>query len=333
MKPALFWHRTPGGGIECELCPHHCRVADGKSGRCGIRAAAGGAFEARGYGRLSGAHLDPIEKKPLYHYLPGSVIFSIGGWGCNLACVFCQNWTISQQADLRAGSTAPADVVKAARQAGSIGIAYTYNEPLINIEFVRDCAELAGRAGLANVLVTNGFIEEAPAAWLLPLIDALNIDIKSMDEAFYRRHCRGTLAPVLRFARQAAAAGRHVEITNLVIPGLNDDPRQIGELSRWIRDHLGRATPLHLSAYRPEYRMTLPPTPPDVLERAHARCREDLDYVYIGNLPSAQGQATLCPRCGAALVERHEYSVRLAGLRGDACARCGRKGDLVLPRP
>lgn len=330
VKTALFWQPAAAGKIQCELCPHRCLIGQGQTGRCGVRAAANGALEARGYGLLSGVHSDPIEKKPLYHFHPGRPIFSVGGWGCNFACAFCQNWNISQQVDFNAGRATPAELARAARDADSIGIAYTYNEPLINVEFVRDCAELARGEGLANVLVTNGYVEEKPAAWLLPLVDALNIDIKSMDEKFYREQCRGRLAPVLRFARQAAAAGCHVEITNLLIPGLNDGEEQVGRLSRWMAENLGPATPLHLSAYRPEYKMSLPPTPLASLERAHARCREDLHYVYMGNARTADGQNTYCPQCKALLVGRNGYDVRITGVKNGACAKCGRKVDIAL---
>jgi pyruvate formate lyase activating enzyme len=329
MQPALFWRPTESGAIQCELCPQHCLIAAGKSGRCGIRTAEDGKLLARGYGLVSAARSDPMEKKPLYHFHPGRMIFSVGGWGCNLACGFCQNWTISQQVDLRSERMPPDEIVRAARREKSIGIAYTYNEPLINLEFVHDCAELARKEGLVNVLVTNGFVEEKPAAWLLPLIDALNIDIKSLDDTFYRKQCRGTLEPVLRFSRQAVAAGCHVEITNLLIPGLNDTEEQVGRVSRWILDNLGKTTPFHLSAYRPEYRMTIPATPAAVLERSYARCRQDLAYVYVGNLLTEDGQNTLCPKCGAVLIARRGYSVQVRGLRGGHCAQCGRKADGV----
>ncbi|MBU4199048.1 MAG: AmmeMemoRadiSam system radical SAM enzyme [Verrucomicrobia bacterium] len=330
MRPAKFWHPAEAGKIQCELCPHHCILPDQQVGRCGIRVAIEGQLQARGYGLISSRHNDPIEKKPLYHFHPGREIFSIGGWGCNLACQFCQNWTISQQVDGKAEIIIPESVVRSARAEASVGIAYTYNEPLINIEFVRDCAELARKAGLVNVLVTNGYLEEKPAEFLLPLIDALNIDIKSMDDAFYRKQCRGSLEPVLRFSRQAVAAGCHVEITNLLIPGLNDAEEQVGRLSRWIREHLGKSVPLHLSAYRPEYRMTLPPTPVVVLERAYKRCRCDLEYVYLGNMRTDEGQNTVCPQCGSIQISRSGYATRIMGLVGGACAKCGRKADVIM---
>lgn len=330
MQPAIFWHATPSGKLQCELCPHHCLIADQKTGRCGIRTAVNGELQARGYGLISGMHSDPIEKKPLYHFHPGRAIFSIGGWGCNFACGFCQNWTISQRVDTNAQRAQPDSIVRLARRESSLGIAYTYNEPLINLEFVADCAKLARQDGLANVLVTNGYIEEQPAAMILPLIDALNIDIKSMDESFYREQCRARLEPVLRFSRQAVAAGCHVEITNLLIPGLNDAEEQVGRLSRWILDQLGKSTPLHLSAYHPEFKMSLPPTPVSVLERAYARARRDLNYVYMGNVQTGEGQDTLCPQCGATLIVRQGYATRIVAIAAGACAKCGRKADVLM---
>ena len=329
MKAAVFWHTTESGRIQCELCPHHCVIAEQQTGLCGIRRVVVGKLVAVGYGLLSSMQNDPIEKKPLYHFYPGSTIFSIGGWGCNFACQFCQNWQISQSIDLAAQNLRAETVVQIAGDQRSLGIAYTYNEPLINYEFVQDCARLARAAGLLNVLVTNGFVEEKPAAELLPLIDALNIDIKSMDESFYKQQCRGALAPVLRFACQARAAGRHVEITNLLIPGMNDGVEQVGRVSAWIAANLGRATPLHLSAYHPEYKMTVPATPPGVLEHAYVRCKRDLDYVYMGNVLSSTGQNTLCPQCARALIVRHGYVTRVVGISNRVCQQCGRPVDVV----
>ncbi|MFH1477952.1 MAG: AmmeMemoRadiSam system radical SAM enzyme [Verrucomicrobiota bacterium] len=330
MKKALFWRTTESGKIQCELCPHHCVIAEKKAGLCGVRRVDDGGLAAAGYGLISSRHNDPIEKKPLFHFHPGSTIFSIGGWGCNFACRFCQNWQISQTVTDQSPSLQPDEVVQAARDQHSPGIAYTYNEPLINYEFVQDCARSARAAGLFNVLVTNGFIEEKPAAELLPLIDALNIDIKSMDEFFYKQQCRGALAPVLRFARQAVTAGRHVEITNLLIPGLNDNEEQVGRVSAWVAENLGRETPLHLSAYHPDYKMDVPSTPPAVLERAFARCKRDLAYVYMGNVLSNEGQNTLCPKCGQELIVRQGYAVRVVGIINGACRRCGRPADVVM---
>lgn len=330
MMKARYWHRETAERIVCDLCPHSCVIGPGKFGRCGVRQAEGGQLQARGYGLLSAVHMDPIEKKPLYHFFPGSAIFSLGGWGCNLSCAFCQNWTISQQVNAEAGRSSPEEVVKTARAHGSPGIAYTYNEPLISLEFVADCARTARRFGLTNVLVTNGFVRPEPAAELLPLIDAMNIDIKSFEEAFYREHCRASLAPVLAFCRQAVHAGCHVEITNLLIPGLNDNPGAVASLAKWIRGELGPSTAFHLSAYHPDYRMRIPPTPPSLLDQAHRIARQHLDYVYLGNVRTETGQDTVCPGCQSLLIRRRGYAVTLAGLTPDGlCQCCGRRADIV----
>lgn len=325
----MFWHSTGAGKIECELCPHHCRLTEGGRGICGIRLMKASRLCAAGYGLVSSAHNDPIEKKPLYHFYPGTNIFSLGGWGCNFKCPFCQNWTISQKIDFNGSSVQPDEIVAAARKEKSAGIAYTYNEPLINIEFVAECARLAHEAGLVNVLVTNGYVEKKPAEFILPLIDALNIDIKSINEEFYKKQCAAALQPVLDFSRQAVAAGCHVEITNLIIPGLNDGDEDIKRLAAWIRANLGEKTPLHLSAYHPEFKMTLPPTSLETIERAYRLCRHDLPYVYVGNVFSGSGQNTLCPQCGAELIVRRGYSAEIVGLKEKCCLKCGRPADII----
>ena len=329
MKAAYQTAIEGGQRIRCDLCPHHCVMKEGETGICRVRGVRGGELQALSYGQVSSAAVDPIEKKPLYHFHPGRSIFSVGGWGCNFRCEFCQNWTISQQADLDGRAYTPERVVAEARASGSVGIAYTYNEPLVGFEFVRDCARLAREGGLPNVLVTNGYVCREPAADLLPLVDALNIDIKGMDEDFYHRLCHGRLNPVLDFCRQSRAAGCHVEITNLMIPNLNDGESQVRALARWIRHELGAATPLHLSAYHPEYRLDAPPTPVATLRRAYAICREDLQYVYMGNVRGAEGQDTHCPGCEALLISRAGYATAIRGLKDGRCAACGRKADIV----
>ena len=326
--PAAHWIRRADGRIECRLCPHHCVLGEGQSGLCRVRTVIGNALVAAGYGHLSSAHVDPIEKKPLYHFHPGRPIFSVGGWGCNFGCLFCQNWSISQAADLSGRACTPDAVVREALASGPL-VAYTYNEPLVGFEFVRDCSRRVREAGGRNVLVTNGYVEEAPAEELLPSIDALNVDIKSLDDGFYRRQCHGTLEPVLRFCRQAVAAGCHLEITNLIIPTLNDRPDQVEALALWVRDHLGSVTPLHLSAYHPDYRSDIAATPPDTLWRAYEACCRHLAYVYVGNVRAERGCNTCCPACGALLIRRRGYTVQIEGLARGACKACGRRADII----
>ena len=324
MIEAKYWTQADDGQAVCRLCPHRCRIAEGGTGRCRVRGVRGGRLMAVGYGCLSSVHSDPIEKKPLYHFHPGSSIFSVGGWGCNFHCEFCQNWSISQQFLAAREPIGPETVVAQAGQGRDIGIAYTYNEPLIGIEFVLDCAAMARDRGLVNVLVTNGYVNEDPASALLELIDAVNIDIKSMDEAFYAHTCGGHLKPVLDFAEQAGQKGCHVEITNLLVPDANDDEALIRDLAKWVAGSLGRHTPIHLSAYRPEYKATSPPTPASTLVRAHELCREHLDHVYIGNVMTEEGRHTQCPACGHVLIKRAGYRTEVTGLTAQAhCVGCG----------
>jgi len=324
VKTAEHWRRLDSGLIECGLCPHGCRLKEGADGICRVRGVRENGLVALSYGAVSSTAMDPIEKKPLYHFRPGATIYSVGGWGCSFRCSFCQNWTISQRGPPASDRYAPRDLVAAARRQGSEGIAYTYNEPLIAWEFVRDCAAEAREAGLFNVLVTNGFICPCPARELLPFLQALNIDVKSMDGGFYRRHCGGALEPVQRFAVQAVQAGCHVEITNLLIPGLNDSDETVTALADWVRESLGESTPLHLSAYRPMYRMTVPATELRVLERAFEICRARLSYVFLGNVRSGKGRDSVCPACGAVLVARSGYATQVVGIRENACSGCGR---------
>ena len=323
MRRAEYTEDLGGGAVLCALCPNACRVNAGESGRCRVRTNRDGVLYADGYGIISSSHVDPIEKKPLYHYYPGSNIFSIGGWGCNLGCTFCQNWSISQEAAVGGAVRTPRDIIDAALDAGSSAIAYTYNEPLISIEFVGECAVLAREVGLRNVAVTNGYISAEPGRAATEMIDAFNIDIKSMDDAFYRRNCGAALEPVLSFCHMVSESGRHIEITNLVIPGENDSISGFRALAEWVSVNLGRHVPLHFSAYRPEYRMNNPATDVDVLRSAYETAREYLDHVYLGNVITEYGQDSFCPRCAARLIVRSGYATEIDGVRKGACASCG----------
>ena len=336
MQTARYWEGAEAAIIHCTLCPHGCTLGEGQTGRCHVRTVRDGSLQAASYGLISSAQLDPIEKKPLHHFYPGEDIFSIGSWGCNFACVFCQNWTISQQVIEGHRAYTPEQIIARAQQAGGIGIAYTYNEPLVSFEFVQDCAVLARRAGLKNVLVTNGCINHEPAAELLPLIDALNIDVKSMDDAFYVNKCRGHVQPVLDLAEQASATGCHVEVTNLIIPGCNDDDALIESLAKWMASALGPNTPLHLSAYRPQFKLQIPATTLEQLVHARELALSHLSYVYLGNVLSGVGQDTVCPDCGKTLISRRGYHTRMVGIVDGMCAACRRAADIVTrptPRP
>jgi len=328
-KEARFWEKLDDGSVHCTLCPHNCRISDGKRGLCRVRKNVGGTLQTIIYGRITSAAMDPIEKKPLYHFRPGSSILSLGTMGCNFGCLFCQNYSIAQM-EAPTRPLSPEEAVQAALERDSIGIAYTYNEPFIWWEYVYDTARLAAGKGLCNVLVTNGYVQEEPLRELLPLIDALNIDIKSMRPDFYKDICRGRMEPVLETCKIAAAES-HVEITNLIIPGYNDTDEDFEKLARWAAENMGRQTPAHLSAYFPVYKLQAEPTPLSTLERAREIFREHLDYVYLGNVRSRDGAATDCASCGNRLIERSGYTTVLVGLNDDGtCAQCGAQNNIVM---
>jgi len=317
---AAWWQKGADRAVQCLLCPHRCTIAPGRQGVCGVRENRDGTLVALTYGAVAAVHLDPVEKKPLYHFHPGRAILSIGSVGCNLRCRFCQNAPLV----LKESPLSPVrilDLVEAARRAGSVGIAYTYNEPLVAFEFVRDCALAVREAGMANVLVTNGYILPEPLRELLPLVDAMNIDLKAMDPAFYRRLCGGELAPVLEAIRICAPA-THVEITNLLVTGENDSDDAIRRVVEFVAE-VDPLIPTHFSRYFPAHRFTAPPTPPERLEAALRIARERLAFVYAGNHPVPGGSDTCCPACGRTVVRRTGYRTVVVGLARGACAFCG----------
>ena len=285
MKQALFYEKIENDKVHCSLCPHNCVIKPGNAGACRARKNIGGELYSLNYARIASLALDHIEKKPLYRFQPGSMILSAGTFGCNLKCSFCQNWSIAQM-DADTVEMLPeqlADKAVEAKKSGNIGIAYTYNEPSIWYEYVYECAVLANKRGLSNVLVTNGFINEEPLVKLLPFIDALNIDVKAFTAGFYNEICKATLDNVKRTV-EIAAPKCHVEVTTLVIPGLNDSVKEIGELSAWLAS-ISTKIPLHLTRFFPNYRMTdRPPTPLQVLSNAREKALEHLEHVYIGNV-------------------------------------------------
>jgi len=328
MKEALYYQKMEDNRVHCLLCPQDCVIAEGKRGFCKVRVNRGGTLYSENYNQAMARAMDPIEKKPLYHFHPGEPIYSLGTRGCNQNCDFCQNWHMLQPDAPTRGITAQ-EAVEEALSHGSLGIAYTYNEPTIWYEFVLECAGLAKERGLANVLVTNGSMNQEPFRRLAPLVDAMNIDVKSMDPEFYRKICKSKLEPVLATCRAAREAGIHVEITNLVIPTLNDSDELFRKLVDFVQE-LGPEVPLHFSAYFPSYRMTIEPTPLSALLRAREIAREKLYYVYLGNVAVSDGSHTYCPRCGNLLIARRGYAVSLKGIEGRHCSRCGREVDVVL---
>jgi pyruvate formate lyase activating enzyme len=328
MVPARFFETEPDGRLRCTLCPRDCLLAEGQAGFCFIRQNVGGRMVSLGYGRSTGFASDPIEKKPLNHFHPGTRILSFGTVGCNLGCRFCQNWDISRaRAGERAmGEYAPGDVVDLAVREGCPSIAFTYNEPIIFAEWAIDVAREAHARGLATVFVTNGYVTREARAEVFQHVDAANVDLKGFTEAFYGKVTLSHLAPVLEtlewLARETSV---WVEVTNLVIPGLNDDPAEARALSEWVRDHMGPDTPLHFTAFHPDYKMLdRPPTPAATLTRARAIAREaGLHHVYTGNVHDPEGQTTFCPGCGEAVIVRDWFAVRAYRLDGNRCRACG----------
>jgi len=312
--------------VQCFLCPHECVVKPGKEGICRNKKNIEGELSAHRYGQASAIAMDPIEKKPLYHFYPGSQILSIGTVGCNFSCDFCQNYHLVE-ATVPVEDVTPEVLVSAAKKHDSIGLAYTYNEPFISFEFVLDCAALARKEKLKNVLVTNGSYNPEPFAELLPYIDAMNIDLKSIRPQFYKKYCHARLEPVLA-SIETAQKSCLVELTNLVVTGLNDSDQDLQDLVDWVAK-LNPEIPLHFSAYRPMYKMSNPPTPIERLRKAYELAKEKLKWVYVGNVYMDVGEDSLCPNCGALLVKRRGYAVRVNDLEGSHCGKCKTRLNFV----
>jgi len=326
--PSPYFTALDGGAIQCELCPRRCRVAKGKRGACRVRENRDGTYVSLVYGNPCAIQPDPIEKKPLFHVLPGTVAYSVATAGCTFQCKFCQNWAISQVGpeELFNHDVPPDGLVKLARDAGARSVAYTYSEPTVFFEYMLDTAHEARKAGLRNVYHSNGFINPEPLRCLCRVLDAANIDLKGFTESFYREMCGGQLAPVLTTLKGLRQAGVHLEITTLIIPTRNDDLATLGEMCAWIRKELGPETPIHFSRFSPLYRLTqLPLTPVTTLERARATAHAaGLEYVYIGNVPGHEAENTFCPSCRKAVVERTGFTVRGIHLKSGKCRFCGK---------
>jgi len=315
--------------VQCELCPKQCLIEPGQSGECRVRINIDGVLRTVVYAHPCSIHLDPVEKKPLFHFLPGTEILSLATVGCNLHCRNCQNWEISQAnpEDSYAAFCPPEKIVELTRDYGCPSVAYTYTDPIIFYEYVYDTAKLAREKNIRNVLVTAGYINTEPWRRLLKYIDAANIDLKFISDELYRQVCGGTLKPVQDALVTSKAAEVIVEVTNLIIPTLNDRPEQIRELSRWVRSNLGSDTPLHFSRFFPRYKMrNLPATPFETIDTAYnIAIDEGLEYVYIGNIQSDVGQNTYCPGCKGLLIERTGYTVLQNRIKNGCCPGCGRE--------
>lgn len=315
--------------VQCELCPKNCVIEPGQSGECRVRINIDGVLRTVVYGYPCSIHVDPIEKKPLFHFLPGSSILSIATVGCNLHCRNCQNWEISQAnpEESEAYFVPPQKLVEAAKKKGYQSIAYTYTDPVIFYEYTLDTAKLARDENIRSVLVTAGYVNKEPWERLLKYVDAANIDLKGMTDDFYRSVCAGTLKPVQESLVLAKAGGILVEVTNLIIPTLNDKPEEIRQLCRWVRANLGAETPLHFSRFSPRYKMrNLPATSAETLDTAREiAMSEGLHYVYIGNIRSEEGQNTYCPGCNGLVIKRVGYAILQNRLKQGRCPDCGRE--------
>jgi pyruvate formate lyase activating enzyme len=326
-KEALHYQRLDGNVVRCGLCPHHCRLSPGDRSVCRARVNLKGTLYSLSYGNPCAVHLDPIEKKPLYHFLPQTRSFSIAAAGCNLRCLNCQNWEISQARpeDIRHADLFPENVVDHALGADAASIAYTYSEPTSFYEYMLDTAMLAAECGVHNLLISAGYINQGPLEELARWIDAANINLKSYSDEIYRRLNGARLKPVLRTLETLHAAGVHLEVTHLVVPGYVDDPGLFERMCRWLVDHLGPDHPLHLLRFFPRYRLErLAPTPVVTLERFRSiAMATGLHYVYIGNVPGHPGNHTYCHQCGERLVERRGYRMPSFHIEGGACRFCG----------
>jgi pyruvate formate lyase activating enzyme len=328
IVPTKYWHRLEDGRIQCDVCPRFCTLREGQRGLCFVRAREGDQVVLTTYGRSSGFCVDPIEKKPLNHFLPGTSVLSFGTEGCNLSCKFCQNWDISKSREIAtlADEASPELIARAAKTLGCKSVAFTYNDPTIFLEYAIDVAKACHELDIRTVAVTAGYICEQPREELYRHIDAANVDLKAFTEKFYWEITGGHLQPVLD---TLVYLKKHtkvwLEITNLVIPGHNDSDKELAEMSRWVVENLGPDVPMHFSAFHPDWKMPdVPPTPPATL--VHARriaLKAGVRYAYTGNIDDAEGGSTFCHRCAAELIGRDGYELTQWTLEKGACGSCG----------
>jgi len=327
MREAMLYEKIEETAVKCRLCAHRCRIRQNERGICGVRENKEGFLYSLVYGRVIAENVDPIEKKPLFHVLPGSKSYSFSTVGCNFRCTFCQNHDISQMpretGNIFGRETAPAEIVQKAIKSGSRTIAYTYTEPTIYFEFAYDTANIAHEKGLKNVFVTNGFMSEEAIETIAPCLHAANVDLKAFSDDFYRKYCGARLQPVLDSLKKMKSLGIWVEVTTLLIPALNDSDEELGKIAKFIHS-LGPETPWHISRFHPRYRLdNLPPTPVASIHRASEIGKAaGLKYVYSGNIPGDEGENTYCSRCKELLIDRYGYYIEKFNLKGTHCPRC-----------
>lgn len=327
MKEALFYKKLKKKVVRCFLCPNFCVINENELGKCLARKNINGKLISLSYGKPVAINIDPIEKKPLYHFLPGTKTFSIGTAGCTLKCDFCQNYEIAQTSpeDFSAKVIGPEEIIKKARENNCRSISYTYNEPTAFYEYVLDIAKLARKNKIKNIIVSNGYINEEPLKRLIKYIDAANIDLKGFTEIFYKKNCFGSLKPVLN-ALKILKSNVWLEITNLIIPGLNDNQKDIDKMCRWIKKNLGSDIPLHFSRFFPMHKMLNKQiTPVETLEKAYKIAKNNgINYVYIGNVDNKR-ENTYCHKCNALLIERNGYSITKNNIKRNKCNNCNAK--------
>lgn len=335
MFEAEFYTKLNNNAVRCELCPWFCELKPGQTGNCKVRKNENGILTSLVFNCISALALDPIEKKPLFHFLPGAQILSVGSVGCNLHCSFCQNHHISQCSAENFSNfreiTSEQLTETAAGLTGNKGIAYTYNEPFTFYEFMFETAKQASEKGLKNVVVSNGYVNPEPLKKILPFIDAFNIDLKAFTEDFYSKQTKGRLEPVLKTLKTIADSGTHLEITNLVIPGLNDDKTVFKKMAEWIAFEIGPQVPLHLSRYYPKYKQIVPATPTETMNQCFDISKKMLNHVYLGNVYDPVRTTTFCSNCGETLIVRNGFSVNIQNTdKNGNCKNCGKSANLIL---
>ncbi|MEM3811701.1 MAG: AmmeMemoRadiSam system radical SAM enzyme [Thermoplasmata archaeon] len=334
LHEAMYWHRE-SDGVRCDLCPHRCYLKIENMGICGVRKNVDNKLYSEVYGFVSAISNDPIEKKPLFHFHPGSWIFSVSTIGCNLRCMYCQNYELSRGLIPRSQLEyyTPEELVSIAKNYGSKGIAWTYNEPSIWFEYTLDTSKISKKDGMYNVYVTNGYINEDPLREIAPYMDAMNIDVKGFTDEFYKKYLGGTLEPVLNTVILAKSLQIHIELTYLVVPTLNDKKEDIEKYLDWVIETLGLDIPLHFSRFHPDYKLNyLPATPIETMQEIYKLAKERmLRYVYLGNYPSMDFESTYCYNCGAKLIERFGFDIKILNLsENGTCKRCGAKISIIL---
>ncbi len=334
IREAMFYEKLDGKKVRCNLCPHHCTLGPDQVGFCGVRINSNGVLKTTVYGMASATHVDPIEKKPLFHLHPGSSVASFATVGCNMRCKHCQNWDISQSSieNMRLKELTVKDVLDFTKREDADGVAWTYNEPTVWYEFTYDASKAAKGHGLYSVYVTNGYIEREPLEKIAPYLDAMNIDVKAFTQEFYAKETSSRLKPVLATVERAKKRGILVELTYLVIPTKNDSRKEIDKFVSWVVERVGSDTPVHFSRFHPDYMTTdLPPTPMKTMDMAYDLAKKKgLDHVYMGNVWNTERESTYCPKCGSLLIQRRGYGIKTKGLKGNKCVKCGAQIPVVI---